>query len=146
MAHLKDSIYYHQAIKIVEYSFGSFFLFDEFIVSEINEGVTFTWEDHAKQVVEELTDLYEDNGKGKVYISNRVHSFSVKPSDWLKFFRSNYNLKAYCIVSYNKPSFITSLIEKLFMKSTFKTFHNIEDAIIWAKKISDTDSEIVIDS
>jgi len=136
MGHLKDSIYYSEAIQIIERSFGTFYLFDTFIVSEINEGVTFTWEGHAKQLTEELTALYEQNGKGMIYISNRVHSYSVKPNDWIKFFRNNYNLKGYGIVNYNKHSLLTSLIEKIFMRSIFESFHNIEDAIIWARSLS----------
>lgn len=141
MGHLKDSIYYHDAIRVVEYPFATYYLFDTFVVSEINEGVTYTWDNHAKMVVEELSELYDQKGKGLVLISNRVHSFSVRPMDWIKYFRNNYSLKGYAIVSYTKQSYATSIVEKLFVKGTFKTFDNVDSAIAWARSLSQNKKE-----
>jgi len=134
LGYLKDSIYYKEAIRELEYSFGTFYLFENFVVSETNEGAHITWEEHTKQVVEELSELYEQKGEGIIFISNRVHSFSVKPSDWMKFFKSDYNLKAYAIVNHSRHSFVAYLMEMLFMRSTFKNFDCIDEAIVWAKR------------
>ncbi|WP_103068128.1 hypothetical protein [Aquimarina sediminis] len=136
MGYIKDSPFYKDAIHEFEYSCGTYYLFDTFVVAEIKEGITYTWDDHAKPIVEELTHLYDQNGENIVYISNRVHLYSVKPSDWIKFFSNNYKLKAYAIVSYTQRGFLNSLIEKLFMRNNFKSFDNLEDAIIWAKSLT----------
>ncbi len=136
MGYVKDSSFYHDAIQELEYSWGTYYLFDTFIISEINEGVVYTWDDHAKPLVEELSELYDQKGENLVLISNRVHSFSVKPSDWIKFFKSGYKLKGYAIVSYTRRGLITSLIEKLFMRNSFQSFDNLEGAIAWAKSLT----------
>jgi len=80
---LKDSPFYCEAINEIVYDFGTFYLFDGFIVAEINEGVVFTWEDHAKKATEEILDLYDSDGRNIIYISNRINNYSVMPSDWV---------------------------------------------------------------
>lgn len=136
MGYIKDSPFYQDAIQEIKFSCGTYYLFDTFVVAEVDEGVLYTWDDHAQPIVEELTHLYDHNGENVVYISNRVHSYSVKPSDWIKFFRNNYRLRAYAIVSYTQKGLIASLVEKLFMRSSFKNFDNLEDAIAWAKSLT----------
>ena len=138
MGFVKDSSFYHDAIQILEYPWGDYYMFSTYIVSEIKEGVVYTWDDHAAPVVKELSELYDQKGENLVLIANRVHSYSVKPSDWIKFFKSDYKLKGYAIVTYSRKGFITSLIEKLFMRSTFQSFDNLEEAIAWAKEITNT--------
>ena len=138
MGFVKDSSFYHDAIQILEYPWGDYYMFSTYIISEIKEGVVYTWDDHAAPVVKELSELYDQKGENLVLIANRVHSYSVKPSDWIKFFKSDYKLKGYAIVTYSRKGFITSLIEKLFMRSTFQSFDNLEEAIAWAKEITNT--------
>ena len=136
MGYIKDSPFYKDAIHEIEYPFGTFYLFDNFLVAEINEGIVFTWDHHAKKVVEDLTHLYDQNGEDVVYITNRVHAYSVMPSDWIKFYRNNFKLKGYAVVSYSPKGILNTIIEKIFIKSRFKTFENLEDAIYWATQIS----------
>ncbi len=136
MGYIKDSTFYQDAIQEMRFDCGTYYLFDTFIVSEIDEGIVFTWDDHAKPIVEELSELYDQKGDNLVLISNRVHSYSVKPSDWIKFFKSEYKLKGYAIVSYSRKGIIASLVEKLFMRSSFQSFGNLEEAIVWAKALT----------
>ncbi len=136
MGYLKDSSFYHDAIQERRYPSATYYLFDTFIVAEIDEGIVYTWDDHAEPIVAELSELYDQKGESLVLISNRVHSYSVKPSDWIKFFKSNYKLKGYAIVSYSRKGLIASLVEKLFMRNSFKSFDNLEDAIAWAKSLT----------
>ncbi len=136
MGYIKDSPFYKDAIHEFNFSSGNYYLFDTFIVAEINEGILFTWDDHAKPITEEFTHLYDHNGEHIVYISNRVHSYSVKPSDWIKFFRNGYKLKGYALVSYTPRGIFNSLIEKLFMRNSFQSFDNLADAITWAKELA----------
>jgi len=46
----------------------------------------FSWKEHGKLIAEELSNLYDSNGKDIIYISNRVHDYSVIPMDWKKFY------------------------------------------------------------
>ncbi len=138
MGRLKDSIFYRQANSELAYDFGSFYLFDSFVVSEINEDVIFSWDKHGKKVTEDIANLYEQNGKRIVFISNRINSYSVIPSDWLKFYKHSYKLKAYGIVSYTKTGFFNAVLEELFVSASFKRFTSLENAILWAKDFSKT--------
>ncbi|MCK8523473.1 hypothetical protein M0D21_17960 [Aquimarina sp. D1M17] len=136
MASIKDTSFYHNAIQVINYPFGDYYLFDTFIVGEVHKDVVFNWEQHAKQVVEEITELYDQNGKNLVYISNRINPYSVVPSDWLSFYKYRYMLKGYAIVSYDQKGLLNTLLEKLFMRNKLQTFNNITDAITWAKSLS----------
>ncbi|HCW65131.1 MAG TPA: hypothetical protein DG752_10725, partial [Leeuwenhoekiella sp.] len=60
------------------FNFGSFYFFDDFIISEINEGELFEW-DKAQKVLEVGEKFYKNKGSQVNYISNRVHDYSIKP-------------------------------------------------------------------
>ncbi|ADV48540.1 hypothetical protein Celal_1225 [Cellulophaga algicola DSM 14237] len=131
---LKNSPFYKEAFNQLSYSFGTFYLFPGFVVAEINEGVVFSWEDHGKTVTEDIGNLYDENGEGLIYITNRVHNYSVNPIGWLQFYKSKYKLKAYVIVTYSKKGYSNTLLEKLFMSANIYRFTALEKAIEWAKK------------
>ncbi len=109
---------------------GNFYFFNNFVVSEIHEGVHYTWED-AQDVIEAYVKHY-----GKVpitYVSNRINEYSVRPQDWSKFVKSGYKLHAYVVVSYNKRSWLNALLEKAFLNTTVERFTDLTEAIEWAK-------------
>ena len=137
MVYVKDTKYYNDALHVMTYPSGTYYLFDTFVIAEMKEGIVYTWEDHARQIVEELTHLYDHNGENIVYISNRVHSYSTRPSDWIKFYRSDFKLRAYGIVSYSKKSLMTAVMEKIFMRNRFQSFTSLDDAIAWAKSLTE---------
>jgi len=141
MQSIRNTPHYKNAIKEQTYPFGSFFLFDTYVVAEINKDVVFSWDHHAKKVVDELSELYEDNGENIVYITNRIHSYSVIPSDWLKFYKNKHLLKGYGVVSYTKKGTLNVILEKLFMRNKIRSFDNLEDAINWAKSIKNDKEE-----
>ncbi len=136
MKSIKNTPFYHEAIQELNYPYGNFYLFETFIVGEINKDVVFTWEDHAKAVVEEISNLYDQNGKDLVYITNRISPYSVVPSDWIHFFKYSYSLKGYGVVSYDQKGVLNTMLEKLFLRSKLQSFNTLEDAISWARKLT----------
>lgn len=136
MGRLKDSVFYHEAIHEINYPFGDFYLFDGFVIAEVYEGVTFTWDNHGKKVVEDIAYLYDTNGDDIILISNRINPYSIKPTDWRKFFKNRYTLKGYAVVSYSKIGNSIALLERLFISTKSKRFNSLENAIEWAKGIS----------
>ncbi|WP_411029149.1 hypothetical protein [Spongiimicrobium sp. 3-5] len=140
MKKLKETVFYKKAIHELNYPFGNYFLFDSFIIAEINEDVLFTWENHGKKVTEDLTNLYDNDGRDFVLITHRINSYSVMPTDWIKFFKSSYKLKGYAIVSYTRAGFLNAGLEKLFLKSKVKRFRVLEEAIAWAQEISNSET------
>ena len=114
----------------ISLSFGNFYFFEKFIVSEINEGVHFTWK-HGIQILEIAHKHYGEEGK-VAYISNRINSYSLHAQDWLKFFNKYNNINALAIVTYSKIGLMNIVLEKIFSKVSIKKFQSLEDAINWA--------------
>lgn len=134
MVSVKETHIYDELIKEFNYSFGDVFLFEGFLISEYNEGISFNWDDHASIIAEDIADfLGGGNGSDLIYISNRINSYSVVPGDWLKFYKRSYNLKSYCIVSESKGTIIGSMIENLFFKDKIKRFNSVYIAVNWVK-------------
>jgi archaellum biogenesis ATPase FlaH len=131
MQKLADTPHYKKAFQELNYDFGDFYLFENLVVAEIKSDIVFNWENHAKQVVTEISNLYEDNGKNIIYISNRINEYSVVPSDWLNFFKYSNTLKGYAIISQNQ----SHILEKLFFKSKMRRFNTLDKAIAWAHAI-----------
>ena len=132
MITVKASPLFSQVIKELKYPFGTLYVFDGFLISEINEGVHFSWDEHGKQMVEDVSCFLGTLGEDLIYISNRVNSYSVVATDWVKFFKNYYFLKGYYIVDDKKVSKINSLVESLFFNGKIKRFETIEEAVNFA--------------
>lgn len=117
-------------------SSGVFYFFKDFIISEINEGVHFNWEE-AQDIIELALNHYGSGSKIS-YISNRVYSYSIEAQDWLKFFKQRHTLKSFAVVTYSKGSLINVMMEKIFFKSKIKTFENLYDAAEWVSTYQPT--------
>ncbi len=133
MIRIKETEFYKEAIKEFNYEFGDIYVFDGFVISEIKGGINFTWDKHAKYIVEDIAYYLETNGNNIIYISNRINSYSVTPQDWLKFFKFNYALKGYYVVSGNNKGNLNTAIERLFFSDKIKRFDSIYEAINSAK-------------
>ena len=123
--------------KLQEYhvfDFGTIYFFDNIVVSEINEGVVFSYQT-ALSVFEFAKEHYHPEQK-IVYLSNRINSYSVKPTDWIKVNNKFQNLIGIGIVHYN--NFYKSIfnIEKLFSKREFRGFDNLDEALYWAEDLA----------
>lgn len=134
MISLKDTELYNEVLKEYNYAFGNVYMFKEFVISEFHPEVVITWDNHAKIMVNDIVSFYNTDGSNVIYISNRIHSYSVVASDWLKFFKTSYAIKAYCIVSENKAGLLNSMIEKLFFKKKITHFSNLYEAVNFVKK------------
>jgi len=131
---IKDSNLAYEIEDIYVSPYGNFFFFNNFIVSEIHEGVDFTWKT-AQETLKAMKKHYGD--RPVTYISNRIHEYSVRPQDWSKFVEANYKFSAYLIVSYNKRNWLNALLEKSFINTKVERFRGLKDAINWAKSNND---------
>lgn len=141
MLSLKQTPYYKDVLKEINYEFGDVFIFNGFFVSEIKEGVTFSWENHALHMINDLQEFTKSNGSDLIYLSHRIHSYSVVPTDWLKFVKSDFSLKGYGIISYSETGLVNTLIENLFFKKTIRRFTSIQTAVNWAKQFDLVETE-----
>ncbi|NNK82782.1 MAG: hypothetical protein HKO92_06640 [Flavobacteriaceae bacterium] len=128
MISVKTSHFYLQVIKELHYPFGNVYVFNGFLVSEINEGVIFSWDEHGKRVAEDVSCYLGTLGDNLIYISNRIHSYSVVASDWKKYYQNYKNLRGYYVVEEKKQGALNSLVESLFFNGNIKRFNSLEEA------------------
>lgn len=132
--------------KLQEYhllDFGTIYFFENIIVSEINEGVIFSYK--IADIIIGLANEHYRN-KNVIYISNRINSYSVKPTDWIKINNKYRNLVGIGIVNYTNFSKSIFSIEKLFSKREFKGFDNLNDALQWAEELTKKNQKKILDS
>ncbi|RMB60875.1 hypothetical protein EAX61_05165 [Dokdonia sinensis] len=113
--------------------FGTFYFCTHYIVSEVNEGVTFSWKNAEK--IMELGYAHYGKDVKISYISNRINSYAVVPQDWLKLFRGHETVQAVAVITYNKSALTNIMMEKLFFLSqTLRQFESLETAAAWITK------------
>lgn len=130
MQSVKDLEFFKNIREIREYEFGVFYFFDGLVISEMNEGEIFDWS-IAEKIIEAA---YKVLGKNKpiAHISNRIHNYSVVPTDWLKFYKHRHQLEFYSIVAYNNSGLASMVLERMFFRSKIRQFSCLEDAIKWS--------------
>lgn len=133
MLSLKETKFYTDVLKEINYPHADLYIFEGFVFSEIKEGIVFSWEDHAKKMVADVVAYTNNDGSDIVYLSHRIHSYSLKPMDWLYFYKNSFNLKGYGVVGYNSFSFLNTVVENLFFNKKNRRFSDLETAIQWAK-------------
>lgn len=121
--------------KKVEFSFGEFFLFDTFIISELKEGIHFDW-GKIQEVIGMLIDHY-GNEPRIGYVSNRVHSYSIEPQLWINFHNDYDFIVATAIISYSDFNYLNATIEKHFTKISLKRCFSLDDAIGWMQDLEE---------
>ncbi len=141
MIAIKQSYLKSEILKELNYYWGNFYFFEGFVVSEINEGVDFSWE-LAKPVIHEVERFYNSKGSDIVYISNRIYGYNVKPVDWLKFTAFAFKLKGYAIVVDSHLKSRNAKFESLFIPVKFKVFNDITESIIWAAHLNDRHKQL----
>ncbi|MFS4417962.1 hypothetical protein [Maribacter sp. 2307ULW6-5] len=130
MKNVKDIPYFKNIREVWEFEFGVFYFFDQLVISEIKEGVVFQWP-MAKKAVEVAKKRYGEDGV-IAYISNRVNTYSVAPTDWLKFYINRAQIAYFCTVGSTKGSLPNKFLEQIFFKDSLRQFNDLEEAIAWA--------------
>lgn len=127
---IEESKYFDKEHKKIEMPYGIFYFFNEFLLSEINQGAHFSW-DKVKKVAD-IAQKHYGKGNKVVYISNRVNSYSIEPQSWLKFDKEFGFFKASAIIAYDMKGGLSVVLEKLFSQKRIQKFTDLESAIDWA--------------
>lgn len=112
---------------------GLFYFYENFVIGEVKEGQNIDFE--CAKGLYELVERYYKNTIPYVYISNRIHSYSFKPTGHYKSSGLFTNLKGYGIITYSPIGNNIAVLEQFFMNRPSAIFHNIEDAVKWAEQI-----------
>lgn len=112
---------------------GRFVFYKNISISEVSEGTHVTFEKVADML--RIAENVYGNDTPFVYISNRIHSYSIDPLGYYEAIKLFPNLKAYAIVSQNNRRRTLAVLEKLFMKKPIRVFDDLEKAYEWAEQI-----------
>lgn len=112
---------------------GRFVFYKNISISEVSEGTHVTFEKVADML--QIAQSVYGNDVPFVYISNRIHSYSIDPLGYYEAIKLFPNLKAYAIVSQNNRRRTLAVLEKLFMKKPIRVFDDLEKAYEWAERI-----------
>lgn len=110
---------------------GEFFVFDEFLICQISEGVNVTPE-HSEILNHAIKKHFQ--GKDLVYISNRVNSYSVDPLTYVETERIP-NLIAIAMVPDDDVMQKNAEYERNFYDKPYEIFNNLSEAIEWSHKM-----------
>jgi hypothetical protein len=109
---------------------GNFYVFENYIIGEVNEGQHFDWKT-AKVLIDKVYEHFGTTDIQMSYISNRIHSYSVQPKDWLNFYKERHKVKSVGIVAYNKLGAMNIALERMFSKAPIRKFSKLEAAVEW---------------
>jgi len=115
---------------VVKLKFCTLSFYDGYVVAKINEGVHLDQE-HNATLIEVVEEYYN---KPFVYITHRVHSYSVDPSVYPRTTKVKL-LKGFAVVSEKYQAKINAQIEQMFFEKPFEIFTKLDDAIKWANDI-----------
>jgi len=116
---------------VLKFDFCEMQIYDNYIVTIMNEGVTITPEHN--QVLLNIVDTYYQNKKF-VYITHRLKSYAVDPKIYFETSKIN-NLMGFAVVSKDYKAKTNAEVEKLFFTKPFEIFDTLNEAISWAKSI-----------
>ncbi len=123
-------------IKVLNFCILKFY--DNYVISILNEGVNLTVE-MSNKMSQIALDYYK--GKRFVYISHRLHNYSVDSDVYIEISKMK-TLSGFVVVSDEKPSIKIALLEKIFLSKPFQIFNNIDDAIFWAENVPNMSHDI----
>ncbi|MFD2565382.1 hypothetical protein [Aquimarina rubra] len=111
---------------------GSFYFYNNFMVSEVKKGVTFSVENSSELF--KLIEKHFNKNTPFFYIANRKNSYSFNPTGHYEFIELFPNAKAFAVIAYDQLSIRIAKFEQSFIKAPTGIFDNLEDAIIWGKE------------
>jgi len=117
--------------KILKYPFGEIFIYTNYLIAYMKEGVTITA--NLNDVLLDIVESYYPSNNF-VYITHRVNSYAVDPSIYLKTSKIK-NLIGFAIVFGSEFSINNIDIERIFLNKPFEFFYNLDEAIIWANQL-----------
>lgn len=117
--------------KTLTYEFGSIEIFENFVISHINEGFHLTPD--KNKILEDIANEYFYD-KAFVYITHRKYSYSVDPSIYLQTSEIT-NLVGFAVVAQVPLAKGNAEVEKLFLDKPFEIFSSLDEAKTWAKSI-----------
>ncbi len=118
-------------LDLLKFDFCDMQIYDNYLIVIMKEGVIIK-PAHNKVLLNVAETYYIS--KRFVYISNRLHSYSVDPAIYFETSKIE-NLAGFAVVSKDFKAKSNAEVEKLFLDKPFEIFNTIDEAVNWAKSI-----------
>ncbi len=118
-------------IKYLEFDDTEVFIFDEFIINQIKEGVSIG--PHHNDLLNDIVQEFF-SGRNMVYISNRAHSYAVNPLIYSAT-EQIPNLIAIAVITNKMAMRKSAEYERNFYDKPYKIFEGLKDAIVWVEAV-----------
>src|SRR5690606_7104925 len=118
-----------QLKKTLDTDIGMVYFYDNIVVFEAKEGIIMSYKTGFSILLKGLNYL---GPKRWVLISNRVHSYSIKPMDY-KYLNKVPTLRAVGVVNYSEVGHSNAQLEAKFCKNPFQMLDDLTEAVIWSK-------------
>ena len=122
---------YNKDYKVYHLKLGRIFLYQNYIVTEFDEGVDINFE-NFKELAQIIKQNFKDQPFG--FIANRVNSYSINLNDAELFNKTFTNGIAYAIVAYSKRTERIIEIESHFFKFNKQVFNDFKTALNWVEE------------
>jgi len=113
---------------------GTFYFYDNFMISEINEGVAVSFE-LVMEMTNNFTKKIYSKNKPFVFITNRINSYSVDPTIHLKTKEILPNTKGFAVITYDDMNKEIAKLEQFFLEIPTVIVNSVEEAVNWANEI-----------
>lgn len=120
-------------LDILNTKLATIYFYKNIVVFEAKEGVTISYETSLPMLLKGLQVM---KNRPLVYIANRIHSYSVNPTDF-KYLESIPTLLGVGVVNYTEESKVNFNYERNFFKKPFRSFNSMEEAHQWAQTLLD---------
>lgn len=118
-------------IKYYNHEDFEIFVFDEFVINQIKEGVVI--EPKHNDIINDTVKKHF-SGKNMVYISNRVKSYSVNPLIYVESGKIP-NLVAIALIPKTSLMRRNAEYERQFFDKPYEIFDDLSNAIEWSHKL-----------
>ena len=127
-SHFKEQI----ALKnTIVHEAANVYFYDNYVVIEVNQGVTLSYTSGFSLLVSGLKYL---GTKPWIYISHRINSYAVVPTDF-KYLNRIPTLKGIVVINKTKTNLGTEELEQSFSQKPFIVVNDFEEALAWGNDI-----------
>ncbi len=116
---------------IVNLNFAVLEIYEDLIISSVNEGIVFDSPELAQ--FHSVFDTYF-KGKSFGFISNRKNDYTVTPTAFINV-SNNSGLTGVAILCHTEASYDNSLFVKKFYSRPYKSFFTLEECKEWLKTL-----------
>ncbi len=129
---IKESPLASDAISIVQTKFGNLYFFDNYLITEMFEGMVVGKKEFTK-IFNLCLDVYGEN-KPFGIVSHRLYPYSVNLFELIPISNKFESVIANAVVAYTDISLKNFELEKQLLKFRGKFFNNLDSSIAWIKK------------